>query len=340
MPLRTTTIGAFPKPAYVAMRDWFSDVETGASTPPERVDAQETLDRATVEVVRAQVGLGIDVPTDGEIRRENYVHYHLRHLEGIDFQRLTRRTVRNGAWTADLPTVTGPIRTGEHFLPRDWRIAQSATDRSVKVTLPGPLTIMDTTADAHYLDDRAWGDDLAMALNYEVRAVADAGATVIQLDEPVFARAPERALALGFELVEKVFAGLEEGVERLLHVCCGYPDALDSSRYEKADPGAYLLLAPAIERASIDAVSLEDAHRHNRAELFELFTSTTVVLGVVDIASSRLEKPEEIIDRVHDVAEAIPLDRLVLAPDCGLGMLSTDLAMAKLSAVVAAAEAL
>lgn len=336
MPLRTTTIGAFPKPAYLSTRGWFNDAETPLEPAADRV---EELDRATTEVVRAQTELGIDVPTDGEIRRENYVHYHLRHLDGIDFDHLTRRTVRNGAWTADLPTVVGAIRAREHFLPRDWSVAQAATDRPVKMTVPGPLTIMDTTADGHYGDERAWGFDVARALNAEVLALIEAGCRVVQVDEPVFARYPERALGLGFNLLEEVLAGVPTSVERVLHVCCGYPDRLDSTTYEKADPGVYLRLAPAIEEASIDTVSLEDAHRRNAQELFEALGSTRVILGVVDVASSRVETAAEILERAAEVAAAVGEDRLTLGPDCGLALLPIELATAKLTAMVNAARA-
>ena len=119
----------------------------------------------------------MDIPTDGEIRRENYIHYHCRHLDGFDFDTLTPRTSRDGGWVVELPSIVGPVaaRAGEHFLPHDWRAAQALTEHPVKVTIPGPLTIMDSTADLHYDDRRRLGRDLADAINHEVRALADAG---------------------------------------------------------------------------------------------------------------------------------------------------------------------
>ena len=342
MPLRTTTIGAFPKPSYLNTPDWFgfeSTIGSDATLATNRgpVDPTEILDRATVDVVKAQVRLGIDVPTDGEVRRENYVHYHCRHWDGIDFGRLTRRSLRDGAWIGDVPTFTGPIEVRDHFLPRDWAVAQSASDRPVKVTVPGPLTVMDSTADDHYGDERRWGAALAAALNHEVRAVAEAGCRVIQVDEPVFARYPDRALEYGLDLVEQVFAGLPTGVERVLHMCCGYPDRLDSEEYEKADPATYLQLAPSLDESSIDTVSLEDAHQSNPGALFETFAETTVVLGVVEIAASRIESVGEIRQRVEEVLRYLPPEQLMLAPDCGLGMLPESIALAKLTNLVEAA---
>ena len=148
----TTTIGAYPKPADVPIRDWFQK-EGGTDTPEPTAGYAETvrqygarlepiLDRATTLVVREQVDLGIDIPTDGEIRRENFIHYHCRHLRGIDFDALTERQVRDQHQVL-LPTITGPIEAGLPFLVRDWQVAQSATKRPVKITVPGPLTIGD-----------------------------------------------------------------------------------------------------------------------------------------------------------------------------------------------------
>ena len=143
MALKTTTIGAYPKPHYVPNQGLvqfrFDDgSEATLSYNASSSDPIEVLDRGVREVVEAQVSAGIDIPTDGEVRRENYIHYHCRHLNGIDFERLTRRTLRNGAWEGDVPTFVGAISPRESFLPRDWEIAQSATHRPVKITMPGP----------------------------------------------------------------------------------------------------------------------------------------------------------------------------------------------------------
>lgn len=130
--------------------------------------------QATREVIEDQVACGIDIPTHGEQRRENYIHYHCRHLKGFDFAKLTTKVHRNGAAIADLPTITGKIvPRGNHFLDRDYEMAQSCTDRPVKITVPGPVTIIDTSADAHYKDERRLAFDLAAALNYEIRALGE-----------------------------------------------------------------------------------------------------------------------------------------------------------------------
>ncbi len=349
MPLLTTTIGAYPKPDYLPVIDWFRMEEgTDASHPTEGYlesvaamgDEAETLfRRATADAVRDQVEAGIDIPTDGEIRRENYIHYHCRHLEGVDFEVLKTKSVRSGAFTAELPSITGPIRPRGHFLTDDWRIAQSFTERPVKITLPGPMTIADTTVDLYYDDEEKLGADLADALNFEVRALAEAGCRWIQVDEPVFARKPEKVLKYGIDHLERCFAGVPAGVKRAMHMCCSYPDKLDRKDYPKADARSYFEVASAIDASSVDAVSIEDAHRHNDLSLLEKFRRTTVVFGAVDIASSRIEPVEEVAARLEEALRHIDAERLIAAPDCGLGLLGRRLAIEKLRTLCAAAKA-
>ncbi len=345
MPLLTTTIGAWPKPDFVTVPDWFENPDTPDPTAgwAEAVaalgdDAEAVFARGTRAAVEDQVACGVDVPSDGEIRRENYIHYHCRHLDGFDFEHLTETAVRGGNYRARLPTIRGPVRARAHFLDRDWRVAQGCTDRPVKITLPGPLTIADTTVDAHYGDPRALGAALADALNAEVRALAAAGCRHIQIDEPVFARKADAALDYGLEHLERAFHGCPDGVQRITHMCCGYPDRLDNPDYPKAPREAYHRLADAVDAAAVDAVSLEDAHRHNDLRLLERFTRTTVILGVVAIAKSAVEREETIRGRLAAALEHIDRERLIAAPDCGLGLLGRELAMAKLTAMCAAAR--
>ncbi|MEM7345891.1 MAG: cobalamin-independent methionine synthase II family protein [Chloroflexota bacterium] len=348
MPLVTTTIGAYPKPGYVPTPDWFRTERTDVDDPSRHYDiflknlpddVVTLLDKGTQQVVQEQVSFGIQIPTDGEVRRENYIYYHCRHLDGYDFGRLTAKVMRDGAWEAEVPTVTGPIQTRQHFLIRDWKVAQSATKQPVKVTIPGPLTIMDSTADAYYGNERAWATALAEAINEEVKALADAGCQHIQIDEPVFARYPERALAFGIDKLEHCFHGTPEAVVRTSHMCCGYPSVLDDDEYQKADPEAYELLAGALEDSTINAISLEDAHRPNDLSLLEKFDRTKVILGVIAIASTKIEPVDQITARLREALNHIDADRLMVAPDCGLGMLPQALVRVKLQNMCAAARA-
>lgn len=353
MGLLTTCIGAYPKPDYVPMRDWFQ-VDQGltdtsgtvtrlANEVSGREDAEtEALYRkATGAAVADQTACGVDIPTDGEQRRENYIHYHCRHLTGFDFVDLTQRTVRDGAYTTELPTIRGKIEPkGDHFLDRDFQVAQSFTGRPVKITVPGPTTIMDTCADVHYDDGRALAFDLADALNFEIRALAEAGCKFIQVDEPLFARNVERALDYGVACLDRCFDGVPEDVTRVMHMCCGYPGHLDDEEYHKADPSCYFRLAEAVDRSTVDQISIEDAHRYNDLSLLERFRDSTVIFGSVAIAQSRVETVEEVGARLKAALEHIDPGRLIAAPDCGLAMLGRDLAMTKLRVMCEAARSL
>ena len=345
MGLLTTTIGAYPKPDYVKITDWF---KLGMDTPEPTKDyaaelrrlgnnAEEIFAKGTRQAVEKQIEAGIDIPSDGEIRRENYIHYHCRHLDGIDFDNLTERTVR-GNYAARLPTISGPIKYGGPFLSHDYQVAQSFADRPIKITMPGPMTICDTVADTYYHDGRHSGADIAAALNQEVLALTEAGCRYIQIDEPVFARKPQEALDFGMDHLERCFNNCPPDVVRTVHICCGYPDRLDNPDYPKASRDSYFDLADALEASSIQAVSLEDAHRHNDLSLLERFRTTTVILGVVAIAKSRLESVGEIASRLSSALNHIDAARLIAAPDCGLGMLGEKLALQKLKNLTTAAR--
>lgn len=359
MPLQTTTIGAYPKPECTPVRDWFlahmSEEERKASRgllsnwgPGEYEKALEIAGdkaeplflEATRQIIKDQVDAGVDVPTDGEVRRENYIFYQCRRIKGVSFEQVTHKSVRQGAFEADLPTITGPVSLTETRLDEDWRIAQQFTKNPVKITIPGPLTISDSIANDHYDDPKKLGADLAAALNTEVLALANAGCKYIQVDEPVFARKPKEALEYGFENLERTFHGVPDDVKRVVHMCCGYPNALDSESYMKADAQSYFDIADAIDQSSIDQVSIEDAHRHNDLSLLENFKKTTIILGVIAIAKSRVETVDEVRDRLKEALDHIEPDRLVAAPDCGLGFLTREMSIAKLRVLSDAAKRL
>ncbi|MEM9629420.1 MAG: cobalamin-independent methionine synthase II family protein [Pseudomonadota bacterium] len=344
----TTTIGAYPKPDDVPITDWFDkgtdDAEPTAGYAEtlkqygDRIDA--IFDKATIEVVKEQDDLGIDIPSDGEVRRENYIHYHCRHLNGVDFEALSEKQMR-GHFTALLPTITAPVEAGDVFLVRDWQVAQSATRKPVKMTVPGPMTIGDSIADDFYKDPVERGVALAEALNVEIRRLADAGCPVIQVDEPVFARKLDQALAFGLEHLDRCFHKVPKTIERTVHICCGYPDKLDpDDDYPKAPRESYEDLATGLQDVAVDAVSIEDAHRHNDLSLLERFTRTKVIFGVIAIAKSEIEEVEAVRDRLRQALDHIDLHRLMAAPDCGLGLLGRDLARQKLRVLTEAAQSL
>ncbi len=347
MPILTTTIGAYPKPDYVTVPDWFYNPDTANPTAgwAEAVEAlgdsaEEIFARGTRECIEDQVNCGIAIPTDGEIRRENYIHYHCRHLEGFDFEHLTVAELRGGNYRAELPGIVSPIKATHNFLDADYQVAQSFTERPVKITLPGPMTIANTTVDHYYQDPRALGEALADALNFEVKALAAAGCRHIQIDEPLFARQAEQAMDYGLDHLERAFHGCPENVLRTIHMCCGYPDRLDNPDYPKAPTDSYHQLAKALDKSSIQAISIEDAHRHNDLKLLELFQQTQIIFGVIAIAKSHIESIEEVRVRLQAALEHIDQDRLIAAPDCGLGLLGRDLSIKKLSVMCQAAASI
>jgi len=349
MGILTTCIGAYPKPDYIEIGN-FAETETQDAGSTRAFtythdDADQVAEELLVDATRAaiqdQLACGIDIPTDGEQRRENYIHYHCRNFEGIDFVNLTRKVHRNGAAVAELPTIRSKvIPRGNHFLDRDFSIAQQFSDRPVKLTVPGPLSIIDTTANVHYRHERELAFDLAAALNYEIRALADAGCRFIQVDEPLFVRKVDDALAFGVECLDRCFDGVGPEVTRVMHMCCGYPGHVDDDEYLKADPDCYFQLAQAVDGSSVDQVSIEDAHCLNDLALLEQFRSSAVILGVVTIASSKVEASAAIQQRLELALRHIDADRLLAAPDCGLMMLGRELAMAKLGNMCRAAQAI
>ena len=303
-------------------------------------DVDGAFSQATRAVIADQVNVGIDIPTDGEIRRDNYIYYHCRHLEGIDFDGLSERTFRDGSETGMVPTIRGRVRATHTFLANDWEFAQSFTDKPVKTTMPGPLTIADTLEDELYGDKRQLGADIADALNREVLDLAERGCRHVQIDEPVFVRQLENAMDFGFENLDRAFHRCPAQVVRTVHMCCSYPDRLDNPDYPKGPPESYARLVDAIEASSIMAVSIEDAHGHIDLRMLERLSATAVILGVVAIGKSRVESVDEIRDRLREALMHINADRLMAAPDCGLGLLARDLILKKLENMCTASHAL
>lgn len=351
-PLTTTVIGSFPKPDYLPIEDWFDAArnEGGMNTArvterftayeQNRSDDDEALFvRAAKEIIALQVNAGIAIPTDGEVRRENYIHYHCRHVDGFDFTNLEHRVLRDGAYETNLPAIRSAVaHHGKGYAAHDYRASQQVSSAPVKFTLPGPLTIMDTTADCFYDDRPKLNKDLADTVNKEILALVDAGCTHIQVDEPLFARQVDDAMAFGFEGLERCFHNVPETVTKAVHMCCGYPDYLDNEDYKKADPDSYHRLAKQIDALGIDQISIEDAHCCNDLNLLEMFEKKTVIFGSIAVARSRVETVDEVEARIRAALQHIDRDRLVIAPDCGLGLLPADIAETKLKVMCAAAE--
>ena len=345
----TTVIGAYPKPSYLKITDWFNasggtDTEYPTKFYEEEIqkignDIENLFNKATREIIIDQEECGIDILTDGEVRRENYIHYHCRNLEGINFNKLTEKVARTGNYKCWLPTITSKVKAKEAFLVEEWKKNQSLTTKDLKITIPGPMTISDTISNTFYKSDEQMGEDLADAINVEIKRLVDAGCKFIQVDEPLFARKPENALNFGIKNLERCFKDIKnQNIEKITHICCGYPDKLDAIDYPKAPLDSYNKISKALNNSIIDTVSIEDAHRHNNLEFLKDFKNTKVIFGLIKIASSQIETKEEIISRIKEALKFIDKEQLIVAPDCGLGHLTRDLAKIKLKIMVEASN--
>ena len=345
----TTVIGSYPKPNYLKITDWFNakggtDTENPTKYYSKEVKqmgekTEELFLQAATEVIKDQIECGIDIVTDGEVRRENYIHYHCRHIAGVDFETLTEKVARTGNYKCWLPTITAKVEAQDSFLVHDWKVSQKLSSKPVKITIPGPMTIADTIANTYYKSDDKMGFDLAEVINVEIKRLQKAGCKYIQVDEPLFARKPQQAIDFGIDNLAKCFEGLENTeVEKITHICCGYPDKLDVINYPKAPLDSYKKIAKALDASLIDSVSIEDAHRYNDLELLRNFTKTKVIFGLIKIASSQIETKEEIENRVLDALNYIDKQQLIAAPDCGLGHLPRQLAIEKLKIMVGVAK--
>jgi len=359
-PIKTTVVGSMKKPSYLKIPSWSENTEFGWGKKNPALAAngavtnatkrQEELEKellekqiiqATEEVIAFQSEIGVDVVTDGEMRRNNYIYPFLNTLTGFDFENQQERTVRNGKWTGNLPRVVGEVslkpESERADMSVEWRLAQDVSDVPVKYTIPGPLTIADSVANCFYKTDAEFTSALAPLINHTILTLVKQGCKYIQVDEPVLARYPHKAEA-AIKNVEVCLQGVPEDVTTIVHVCCGYPQYLDQEDYEKAELSAYLDIAKYLNESSIQQVSLEDAHRRNTHRLFEKLDKKTVILGCIDVARSRVESVEEIQKHIEDVLQYVPRERLVVAPDCGLIMLPDDVMRQKMKNMTAAAR--
>lgn len=299
-------------------------------------ELQWLLNSSTREAIRYLDKIGIDIIAHPEQERANYVDNLLMRITGFDFVNLQWMLVRDVQET-HRPRIIGPIRAPGNALAQDWRISQSFSNagsgRPVKMTFPGPATIINSVFNAYhpYDDTRRLREDLIAALNKEVHGLYDAGCRHFQIDDAYLSRDCELALDHGIEDVERVFYGLPDDATSTLHMCRGYTNELNEAGYKKADKTAYLKLADALDASSIDAISLEDAYEYSDLSLFDKFKRATVVLGSVSVVKTEIEPVESIRARVNAVVERVgDPAKVVLAPDCGGAMLPLKIFSAKI----------
>jgi 5-methyltetrahydropteroyltriglutamate--homocysteine methyltransferase len=324
-PIPTATIGSLPKPAWLSDA-WYS-VTDRWNLSGEALD--HAFADATQLAVTAQEKAGIDILTDGEMRRPTHYSYFLKQLSGLDLQTLHAKTMRAGKFTQEVPRVTGPVALAGHIALDDYRALRALTARPIKMTLPGPTTLVDGTYDAHYGDERSLALAYADALNAEIRALEEAGCTMVQLDEPAFTRLPEKVAAYGIEALDRAFAGTS--VTSCVHVCYGYRSWGGGAA--KQWKHGYEELFPLFARSAVQHWSLEFAEPQLPAAILADLPGKVIQLGVVDCGSDTVESPETVARRVREALEVLPPERLVAAPDCGCVALSRDAARGKLRAL-------
>jgi len=352
MPLKTTVVGAFPKPDFLNIPDWFSEKGNfssdelaglkgmGGGFDPrssnkarEDENLEESIKNSVKSVIEEQVVLGINVVTDGEMERGAYYIHIMNNIQGIDMDKLEKKIMRSGAYSTLVPAVRGQLSLKNGPICwKEWKRAKDLTDGNVtlKFTLPGPMTMFDGIVNLHYKEIEDLHEDLVKCVNQEILALAENGCKYIQIDEPVMMRYPDAALKYGLDNLAKCFQGLPEDVTKVIHLCCGYPDKLDTDEYPKAPKTNYNLLAPKIDSLGFDEVSIEDAEARNDLSLLSLFKNTKVILGSVTVARTKIESKDDIRARVSEALKYITADRLILAPDCGLGMLPLSIIREKL----------
>jgi 5-methyltetrahydropteroyltriglutamate--homocysteine methyltransferase len=331
--LVTTVVGSYPQPG------WLIDRERLGERLPPRVRArelwrvpepflEEAQDDATRLAVQDMERAGVDVITDGEMRRESYSNRFATALEGVDLDEPGVAVDRTGHENP-VPRVVGPIRRRRPVEVRDVEFLRSLTSRRIKITVPGPFTMTQQAQNDHYADDRSLALAYAEAVNEELRDLKAAGADVVQIDEPYLQARPEAAREYAVEAIGRALDGI--GGETVLHTCFGYAHVV------KDKPAGYPFLRELGDCAATH-LSLEAAQPGLDPEVLREVPDKTIVLGVLDLGAEEVETPEVVAARIRRALEAVPPERLVVAPDCGMKYLPRERAFRKLEAMVAGAR--
>jgi 5-methyltetrahydropteroyltriglutamate--homocysteine methyltransferase len=328
----TTIAGSLPKPRWLA--------EPEKLWAAWRTEGSELLDAkrdAALVWLKEQEDAGIDVVSDGEQFRIHFVHGFLEHIEGIDWQRKTTMGIRNNRYEAEVPTVTGPLARPAPVHVEDVRFTRAHTKRGLKFTLPGPMTICDTIADAHY-GRRA---DMAMAfarlLNQEAREIAALGVDVIQFDEPAFNVFTDDVKDWGIAALEAAAEGLH--CQTAVHICYGY--GIQANLDWKGTLGSewrqYEEIFPAINASRINQVSLECQGSKVPISLIRLLADKTILVGAIDVATQAIETPEQVAAVLTEAAKHADAARIQACTNCGMAPLPRSIASGKLAALGAGA---
>ena len=330
--LLTTLVGSYPQP------DWLIDRGMLASNTPPRVRMKElwrvapelleaAQDDATLVAVRDQERAGIDIVSDGEVRRESYFNRFATALEGIDLDNPGTVLSRTGK-KAIVPRVVGRVRRLRPVQVRDVEFLRANTDRQIKITVPGPFTMTRLAQNDHYASEADLAMDYAAAVNEEVRDLFAAGADVVQIDEPYMQANPEPAREFGVAALQRALEGVTGTTA--LHICFGYGSMV------KGKPSRYDFL-PELAATAVTQVSVETAQPNLDCSVLEGLRNKAIILGVLDLSTNEVETPEVVASRIRRALPYVNPGRLMIAPDCGMKYLPRDVAFGKLKAMVAGA---
>ena len=329
--LRTTIAGSLPKPAWLAepKKLWAPWLLEGVLLDEGKRDAMRL-------VLDDQESAGIDIVTDGEQTRRHFVTTFIENLEGVDFEH--KRTVRiRNRYDADVPVVVGKVARRHPVYVEDIRYLRSQTKRSIKATLPGPMTMVDTLYDNYYRSREKLAREFAAILNQEARELERAGADVVQFDEPAFNVYMDEVRDWGVAALESAAAGLK--CKTAVHICYGY--GIKANNDWKKTLGSewrqYESTFPLLAKSKIDQVSLECARSHVPLELLSLLKGKDVMVGAIDVASDAVESPEEVAATLRAAMKFVPADKLYPCTNCGMVPLSREVAVGKLKALAAGA---
>jgi len=329
----TTLVGSYPQP------DWLIDRDRLLDTLPARVRFRQlwrvpepylaqAQDDATALAIRDLERVGLDILTDGEIRRESYSNRFATALEGLDIDNPAMVEGRAGKVNA-VPRVVGPVRRTRPVEVDDLRFLRANTERAIKITLPGPFTMSQQAQNEAYDDPASLALDLAVAVNEEVRDLFAAGADVVQVDEPWLQARPEQAREYALPAIERAVAGVEGTTA--LHTCFGYAHVV------RDKPAGYSFLAE-LDGCAVDQIAVESAQPDLDLALLRELPSKTIILGVLDLSDETPETADQVARRIEAALEIVPAERLQVAPDCGMKYLPRAAALAKLRALVEGAR--
>jgi 5-methyltetrahydropteroyltriglutamate--homocysteine methyltransferase len=331
--LPTTLVGSYPQP------DWLIDrAKLGARLPPRvrvrelwRV-APEWLDQAqddaTLLAIRDEENAGIDILTDGEMRRESYSNRFATALEGVDIDHPGAAADRTGHMNP-VPRVVGKIRRKHPVEVGDVKFLRANTKRRIKITVPGPYTMTQQAQNDFYASEEELALDYAAAVNEEIKDLFAAGADVVQIDEPYMQARPEKARVYGIKALNRALEGITGTTA--VHLCFGYA-AIVHQR-----PSGYSFL-PELAECSVQQVSIETAQSSLDCSVLEKLRGKTIILGVLDLSTHTIETPEIVAARIRRAFPHVNPDHVVVAPDCGMKYLPREVAFGKMKAMVAGAQ--